>query len=153
MSHEGFTRQHRMLGRTAAFAVFSLLIIYAVTLILGLLSLKSPQDPIGDPFFSILELLILLVAPLLVIVMVAVHAYAHSDTKAYSLTALIFMILMASITCSVHFVILTVSRQIAAAGFPGASLFFCHRAGLWKMGAYCQSEWYRKHNNCNSPPA
>ncbi|MFC1860140.1 hypothetical protein ACFLYC_01010 [Chloroflexota bacterium] len=124
MSHEGFTRQHRMLGRTAAFAVFSLLIIYSVTLIFGLLLLKSPQDPIGDPFFSILELLILLIAPLLVIIMVAVHAYAHSDAKAYSLTALIFMVLMAGITCSVHFVILTVSRQIAAAGFPGASLFF-----------------------------
>ena len=57
MSHEGFTRQHRMLGRTAAFAVFSLLIMYAVTLTLGLLSLKSPLDPIGDPFFTILELL------------------------------------------------------------------------------------------------
>jgi hypothetical protein len=123
MLHEGFTREHRMLGRAASLAVFFLLIAYAVTLVLGLISLKSSQDPIGDPFFSILELLIVVVAPLMVIVMVAVHAYASPETKAYSLTALAFMILLAGITCSVHFVILTVSRQIESVGFPWASLF------------------------------
>lgn len=83
MIREGFTRQHRMLGRIASFAVFSLLIAYAVTLVLGFLSLKSPQDPIGDPFFSILELLIVVIAPLMVIVMIAVHAYASPETNPY----------------------------------------------------------------------
>lgn len=124
MLHEGFTRQHRMLGRAAAFAVSFFLIAYAITLVLGLLSLKSSQDPIGDPYFSILELLIVLMAPLIVIVMIAVHAYAFPEAKAYSLTALAFMIIMAGITCSVHFVILTVSRQIESAEFPWVSLFF-----------------------------
>lgn len=56
--HERFTRHHRWLGRTAAWAVFFFLIAYAVTLALGLLSLESPADPIGDPYFSLLELLI-----------------------------------------------------------------------------------------------
>lgn len=124
MLHPGFTKQHRILGRAASFAVFFLLIIYAVTLILGILSLKSPQDPIRDPYFSLLELLIIVIAPLIVIVMVAVHAYASPDAKMYSLTSLAFMIVMAGITCSVHFVILTVSRQIEATGFPWASLIF-----------------------------
>ena len=133
MLHEGFTRQHRMLGRAAAFTVFFLLIAYAVTLVLGFLSLKSPSDPIGDPFFSVLELLIVVIAPLMVIVMVAVHAYASPETKMYSLTALAFMVLMASITCTVHFVILTVSRQIESAGFPWASLFFSFK---WPSIAY-----------------
>jgi len=122
-----------MLGRAAAFAVFFLLIAYAVTLVLGFLSLKSPQDLISDPFFSILELLIVVTAPLMVIVMVAVHAYASPETKMYSLTALAFMVLMASITCTVHFVILTVSRQIESAGFPWASLFFSFK---WPSVAY-----------------
>lgn len=122
-----------MLGRAAAFAVFFLLIAYAVTLVLGFLSLKSPQDPIGDPYFSILELLIVVIAPLMVIVMIAVHAYAFSETKMYSLAALAFMIIMASITCTVHFVILTVSRQIESAGFPWASLFFSFK---WPSVAY-----------------
>lgn len=42
----------------------------------------------------------------------------------YSLTALANMILMAGITSSVHFVILTVSHLIESAGFPWVSLFF-----------------------------
>jgi len=124
MFHEGFTSQHRMLGKAGAWTVCCLLVVYAVVTILGLLSLQSPQDPIGDPFFSIMELLIILIAPLLVISMVAVHAYAPPEAKAYSLTALIFMILLAGITSSVHFVILTVSRQINTAGFPWAPVFF-----------------------------
>ncbi len=133
MSYKGFTSQHRMLGKVAAFTVFFLFIAYAVTLVLGFISLKSPRDPIGDPFFSILELLIVVTAPLMVIVMVAVHAYASPESRMYSLTALAFMDLMASITCTVHFVILTVSRQIEAAGFPWASLFFSFR---WPSVAY-----------------
>ena len=76
MSHEGFTPQHRAIGRAAAWAVSFLLVVYAVTTVLGFLSLKSPPDPIGDPYFSIMELLTVLIAPLLVLGMVAVHAYA-----------------------------------------------------------------------------
>jgi hypothetical protein len=114
MSHLTFTLQHRTIGRAAAWAVFCLEMVYAVTTILGFLSLKSPDDAIGDPFFSVMELLIILIAPLMVVSMVAVHAYAPPDAKIYSLTALIFTILMAGITSSVHFVILTVSRQLEA---------------------------------------
>ncbi|MGB9929141.1 MAG: hypothetical protein ACPK85_12185 [Methanosarcina sp.] len=124
MLHENFTRQHRILGRSASFAISFLLIAYMITLVLGFLSLKSPTDPIGDPYFSILELLIIVISPLLVIVMIAVNAYASSETRMYSLTALVFMIIMATITCSVHFVILTVSRQIESAGFTWAPFFF-----------------------------
>ena len=114
MSHSTFTLQHRTIGRAAAWAVFCLGIVYAVTTILGFLSLKSPDDAIGDPFFSVMELLIIFIAPSIVVSMVAVHAYAPPDAKVYSLTALIFTILMAGITSSVHFVILTVSRQLEA---------------------------------------
>ena len=69
----------------------------------------------------------------MVIVMVAVHAYASPETKVYSFTALAFMIILAGITCSVHFVILTVSRQIESAGFPWGSLFFSFK---WPSVAY-----------------
>lgn len=122
MSHEGFTPQHRAIGRFAAWAVFVLGIVYGVTLVLGLLSLKSSQDPIGDPFFSIMELLIVLMSALMVTSMVAVHAYAAPDVKAYSLSALAFMILLAGITSSVHFVILTVGHQIEATRLPWVPL-------------------------------
>lgn len=133
MPHEGFTSQHRSIGRAAAWAVFFLLVVYAVTTVLGFLSLKSLEDPIGDPFFTIMELLIVLIAPLMVVSMVAVHAYASSEVKVYSLTALIFMILLAGITSSVHFVILTVSRQLEAMGLAGASLLLSFK---WPSVAY-----------------
>jgi hypothetical protein len=133
MSHEGFTSLHRQLGRAASFVVFALIVIYAVTTILGFLSLKNPLDQIGDPYFTMMEILIFLMAPFMVVSMIAVHAYATTDVKAYSFTALVFMIVMAVITSSIHFVVLTVSRQIEAAGFTWAPLFFSFS---WPSVAY-----------------
>ncbi|MFB3766465.1 MAG: hypothetical protein ACE14P_14620 [Methanotrichaceae archaeon] len=123
MSYEGFTSQYRTIGRVAAWAVFFLGLIYAVTTALGFLSLESPQDQIGDPYFSIMELLTIIMAPLMVVTMIAVHAYAPPEVKAYSFTALIFMIFLAGITSSVHFVILTVGHQVEATGLPWVPLF------------------------------
>jgi hypothetical protein len=114
MSNISFTLQHRIVGRAAAWAVFCLGMMYAVTTVLGFRSLKSPDDAIGDPLFTIMELLIIFIAPLMIVSMVAVHAYAPPDTKAFSLTALIFTILMGGITSSAHFLILTMSRQLEA---------------------------------------
>jgi hypothetical protein len=119
-----FTPTARRLGMSAAAGVVLLGIGYVVTLASGLLSLRSPQQPIGDPFFPILEILTILSAPLMVALMVSVHAWAPPDAKAYSLTALVFMSLLAGVTCAVHFVILTVGRQIDAAGHPWLPLFF-----------------------------
>jgi hypothetical protein len=116
MSHEGFTPQHRALGRAAAWGACFLLLLYIPTTLLGFLSLKSPQDPIGDPYVSIMELLIILIAPLIVVSMVAVHAYAPADAKVYSFTALAFTLVLAGITSCVHFVILSVGRQLEATG-------------------------------------
>lgn len=133
MFHEVFTLQHRTIGKAAALGVFILGVIYAIVTVLGFLSLKSPQDPIGDPFFFIMELLIVLMAPLMVVVMIAVHAYASSEVKAYSLTALSFTILLAGITSSLHFVILTVSRQIEATELDCFPLLFSFK---WPSVAY-----------------
>ena len=113
-----FTATARRLGMSSAVGVVLLSVAYTVTLAAGLLSLQSSQQPIEDPFFSILEVLIILLAPLMVAVMVSVHAWTPPEAKTYSLAALVFMSLLAGVTCSVHFVILTVSRQIGSAGLP-----------------------------------
>jgi hypothetical protein len=123
ITHEGFTVQHRAMGIAASWATFVLGQAYAVAALLGFLSLKSPHDAIGDPFLSIMALLIVLMAPLMVSSMIAVHAYASPELKAYSLIALAFMILLAGITSSVNFAILAVSRQVEATQFPWLSLF------------------------------
>jgi len=108
-------------------------VVYAITLVVGLVSLQSPQQPIGDPLFSILEILIILTMPVMVALMVAVHAWASPETKTFSLMALVFMGLLAGLTCSLHFVILTVSRQAAFAGLSWLPLFLSFK---WPSIAY-----------------
>jgi hypothetical protein len=101
----------RRLGIYSAALVVVLLIIYAVSLTMGLLSLDSPEQPIGDPIFSILGILIIIMMPSLVTLMVAIHAWAPVRFKIYSMIALIFISVLAGITSSVHFIILTLSRN------------------------------------------
>ena len=90
-----------------------------MTLTVGLLSLKSPDEPIGNPMFSILEILIIVMMPALVALMVAVHAWASIAVKSLTLISVIFMGLLASVTCSLHFVYLA---------------FGCIRPGHPRMG-------------------
>lgn len=65
-----------------------------------------------------MELVILVLAPTMVVVTAVVHAWATPETKMYSLLALIFMSMMADVTCCVHFVIVSVSDQAAVADAP-----------------------------------
>src|SRR5918998_3801497 len=119
-----FTATARSFGILSAAATVILLVAYAVTLVVGLLSLESPQEPIGDPMFTILEILIIVMMPAMVALMVAVHAWAPMHVKALSLTSLIFMSLLAGVTCSLHFIILTLSRQPEFSGQPWQPLVF-----------------------------
>ncbi len=122
MPKESFTNQHKIIGTMASWAYLILTIIYALTTMPGLMSLKSPDDPIGDPYFTIMELLIVFIAPLLVVIMVTVQAYASVRDKAFGIIAFVFMSIMAAITSSVHFVILTVKSQFEAANIAGHQL-------------------------------
>lgn len=122
-----FSASARRLGIFSAVGSVVLGVAYAVTLGVGFLSLKSPQQPIGDPMFSILEVLIIVMMPAMVALMVAVHAWAPLHAKAFSLTAVVFMSLLAGVTSTVHFVILTLTRQVAFAGQPWLPLLLSFR--------------------------
>lgn len=119
-----FTASARRLGIAAAIGTVFLIGVYAFTLCAGLLSLPSPQAPIGDPMFSILEILIILLMPPMIALMVAVHAWASEETKVYGLLALVFMSLLAAVTCSVHFVILVIGHQAESSGPAWMALIF-----------------------------
>ena len=106
-----FTPTARSLGIFSAAATLILVVAYVVTLAVGLLSLESPQKPIDGPMLTILEVLIIVMMPAMVALMVAVHAWAPMDAKTLSLTSLVFMGLLAGVTCIVHFCVLTLSRQ------------------------------------------
>ncbi len=134
MARREFTPTSRRIGEFSSFAVFVLLVLYAVVTTLGFLSLKSPLEPIGDPYFSLMEILIIILSPVLVVVMASVHAFATRDRKTYSLAALVFMSLMTVITCSEHFVVLTVSRQIQSlSGVSWLPLIFSFK---WPSAIY-----------------
>jgi hypothetical protein len=62
--------------------------------------------------------------PVMVALMVVVHAWAPVHAKALSLISLVFMGLLAGVTCSLHFVILTLSRQPEFTGQPWLPLVF-----------------------------
>ena len=119
-----FTATARSLGIFSAAATVILLVAYAVTLTVGLASLESPQQPIGDPMFTILEVLIIVMMPAMVALIVAVHAWAPMQAKTLTLTSLVFMGLLAGVTSVVHFCVLTLSRQPEFAGRPWESLVF-----------------------------
>ena len=114
----------RLLGRASSILIGVLLVAYALTTGIGLLTLESPLDPIGDPWFTMMELLIILLAPLMLICLIAVDSVASDAMRIYTRTALIFTALMTTVTCGVHFTVLTVSRLISTAGFPRADLLF-----------------------------
>ena len=128
-----FTATARRLGIFSAAATVILVVAYTVTLTVGLASVESPQEPIGDPMFTILEVLIIVMMPVMVALMVAVHAWAPRRAKTLSLTAVVFMGLLAGLTCVVHFCVLTLSLQPGFAGEPWAPLIFSFE---WPSVAY-----------------
>src|SRR5215207_2427595 len=119
-----FTATARSLGIFSAAATVILLVAYALTLAVGLASLESAQQPIGNPMFTILEVLIIVMMPAMVALMVAVHAWAPMQAKTLTLTSLVFMGLLAGVTSVVHFCVLTLSRQPEFVGRPWESLVF-----------------------------
>lgn len=121
------------IGLIASNLIWIFLIAYALVTGIGLLSLQSPLDPIGDPWFTIMELLIIFLAPLMLIAMIALDQTVLQSMRIFSKTALFFMALMTAVTCGVHFTVLTVSRLITAAGYPGADLLFSF---TWPSVAY-----------------
>jgi hypothetical protein len=71
-----------------------------------------------------MEILVILIAPMMLICLVTVNAYATPEAKIYSFISLMFMIIVTVITSCVHFSILTVSRQITSSVYPGFQLLF-----------------------------
>jgi hypothetical protein len=113
-----FTATARRLGIYSAASIVILGLAYLATLAVGFSSLETPQQPIGDPMFSMLEILIMVMMPPMIALMVAVHAWAPVSAKMLSMTSIVFIGLLAGETSSVHFVILTLSRQAAFANAP-----------------------------------
>lgn len=109
-----WTQPDRRIGMFSAIAVVTIIAVYISTGLIGVVA-RSPHSSTlqqVDPYLAILECLIILAAVTLVVMMAAVYAYAPPNRKAYALAALAFMVIFATLTCSVHFAALTVVRRI-----------------------------------------
>jgi hypothetical protein len=89
----------------------------SVWLLSGGFSSPNPLHP-PDHFVAVVEVLVSLSAVALVVLMAAVQATAPPDRKAFSLAALAFMTIFATLTSGVHFVWLTVLRQTPLDSIP-----------------------------------
>jgi hypothetical protein len=107
--------------------------VYAGVLSIGLLTLPSPEQQVQQPWFTLLELLIIGISPALVSLSVSLHAWVPQERKAAALAGVAFMTMCATVTCTVHFSILTLSRQPAFAGEQWARLVFSFQ---WPSVAY-----------------
>lgn len=134
-----YSSQIRTLGIWSAALVVALQFAYGATLVGGLLALSTPEQQIPDPYFTIMEVLILCLISPLVALFVALHLSAPEDRRAFSLLALIFIIPVVSLTGCVHFLVLTLSRlpqfadQPLAFSFTWPSVIYAIDILAWDM--------------------
>ena len=114
-------------------AVALLCLVYAAVLAGGLITLPSPDEQIQNPWFTLMEVLILAIAPLMVAFAVGMHSHAQQEQKSIALLGVVFMSMCAAVTCLVHFTVLTLSRQPAAVAAAWAPLVF---AFAWPSVVY-----------------
>ena len=120
----GGTERDRRIGLWSARAIFVLAVPYAATFVVGFASLGNLHDPLPDPYLAIGEVLIIFMAPVMVMLMVAIHACAPLRARTFSMTALGWMLIVAALTVTVHFVELTVVRHIQPDTVPGFARLF-----------------------------
>ena len=114
----------RSIGAWSARAIFVLEIVYVVVFVVGFASVGNTSDPLPDPYLAIAEVIILVMAPIMVALMLAIHQCAPKEAKPFTQVALGWMLAAASFTTVVHFVELTVARHINPAAIPGYARIF-----------------------------
>jgi hypothetical protein len=110
-----WTPADRRAGLWSARGVVLVAVAYILTGLTWVVSGGSPApqrlEP-TDPYLAVLEGLIVLLAPILIVVMASVHAYAPTDRKTCTLVALALMTACAALTAAIHLVNLTVVRRL-----------------------------------------
>jgi hypothetical protein len=120
-----WTPTDRLIGIWVAWSLFALGLTYVAVMAFGFLAARGLDGPpLADPVFAIMELLILVQTPLIVVLFGILHRYAAPSVRSFSLAALVFVAIMACITLSVHFVLLTVGRQVPPSQLPGFDRLF-----------------------------
>jgi hypothetical protein len=104
----------RRIGMCAAISLVTIVVVYILIGLIGVVERPPNSGTLRqvDPYLAILEYLIILAAVALVMMISAVYAYAPPEGKIYGRAALSFIIVFATLTCSLHFVALTAGRHL-----------------------------------------
>jgi hypothetical protein len=130
---EAFESNALWLGAISGAAVAMLSTAYVTVLAIGLFTLASPDQPIQQPWFALMEVLILATAPAMVMLAAALHSWSPPQRRPLVLVGVVFFSMCALVTCTLHFAILALNRNPAFAGEPWSSLVFAFR---WPSIAY-----------------
>jgi hypothetical protein len=103
-----------VVGRWSSFVVFLVGVAYFIALLIGFAT-RGLSAPIVDPLLAVMEMLTLLVAPVLLVMMAAIHGRAAHSLKTVSSLAFAFMTIATGLTSAVHFTALTATRQLGFA--------------------------------------
>ena len=120
------------LGRWSSFTLVLVGIAYVVALIVGFVT-RGLSAPIVDPLLAIMELLTLIAAPLMLVMMAAIHGRAPDNRKTISSIAFAFMILTTGMTSVVHFVQLTSMRQLGPVSLVWPSTSYAIELLAWDI--------------------
>lgn len=115
----GGTATDRWIGMWSARVLAVIGVSYAVTMVVGFAAMGNLSKPLEDPYLAIMEVLILVMAPILVLLTVVIRACAPKGTETYAITALGWMLLLAGFTMAVHLVQLTVVRRVDPSAIQG----------------------------------
>jgi hypothetical protein len=123
----------RSLIRVAGVSTICLSMLYLAILAIGFQSLSESNQAIADPWFALLEILILFLMPALVLLFAAIHELAPPNLKPASLSAAVVMGQVAVLTMLTHFTILLLGRMPDIADADWALFVFSFR---WPSVAY-----------------
>ena len=112
--------------------MFLIGLAYFATLTIGV-AMNGLTEPIVDPVLAVMEVLTLMSAPLIVVVIAAIHDYASVNRKVYGVIALAFTIPFAAMTSAVHFVELTAVRQRGSGGIVWPSPEYAVELLAWNL--------------------
>lgn len=115
------------LAPRAAGLLALLSLAYALVLVAGLATLPSPAHPIQSPWFPLMELLILGIAPAMLAFVASLQGWVPARGRPMALLALAFMGLCTVLTCAVHFVVFTVGDAPRLVAQPWWSQAFSFR--------------------------
>lgn len=117
-------------GASAAAAVAIVGVAYILALAAGFMQVGF-DAPIRDPVLAIMEGLTVLSAIAILVAVAVLYLHARAERRIFGLLALVFAVLFAGITSTVHFVELTAARQMGGAELAWPSAAYAAELLAW----------------------